>query len=291
MNAVDSLVKEFLIYRGFTNTLKQLDNELKADKDRSFRADKIVDYIVQCIATQDLQSLLDLFNHLNCNVFSKLEQTFAGSVKKLQYGVYKLYLVHSHNNSKPEKITEFFTKLASELQGVSEWKDWFVFPFCKAPEEQSAFSLYFTKQWQDTLLLSLHNFLATIFQCMPQPALVRSEAEVVLIKRLQDENALLRSRLQQTNNGAIPRSQESKHIQNINDIIPIDISPPPHIVDDFYIIAQETLNVVNAAESQTKGLKSLIKNISAGGSPVMGRKDGGNDKKRRSGSVSRNNKD
>lgn len=318
MNYVDTLVKEFLIFRGFASTLKQFDAELKADRDRSFRADRIVEYFQQCINNHDLTALVDLFNHFNCNIFSKLEQTYVAPVKKLQYGVYKVYLVTAHNNNKPEKVTEFFTKLSSELQGISEWKDWFVFPFVKNPEENTFFSLYFSKSWQDTLWLSLHNFLATIFQCMPQPTLTRTEGEVALIKRLQDENAILRNRLQQmqqqqqqqnaqassssssarpstsygsgTAGGSSSYGGDSK-FYTLNDIIPIEIPPPTHIVDDFYIIAQETLSVVNAAESQAKGLKSLIRNISAGGSPVLGRKDGGSaagDKtKRRSGSLGR----
>lgn len=39
-----------------------------------------------------------------------------------------------------------------------------VLPYIKNPEENPIFSLHFTKQWQDTLLVSLHNFLASIFQ-------------------------------------------------------------------------------------------------------------------------------
>lgn len=146
---------------------------------------------------------------------------------------------------------------------------------------------------------------------MPQPTLTRAEAEVCLIKRLQDENSLLRNRIQtlQTQGGGIQGHQSRLSSFNnqefnkkiaagtltLNDIIPLDISPPPHIVDDFFIIAAETLGVVNnASETQAKGLKSLIRNISSGGSPVMGRKDGGSssDKnKRRSGSVGGNKKE
>lgn len=33
----DEHVREYLIYRGFTNTLKHLDSEIKADKERGFR--------------------------------------------------------------------------------------------------------------------------------------------------------------------------------------------------------------------------------------------------------------
>lgn len=58
------------------------------------------------------------------------------------------------------------------------------------------YSVYFSKQWQDTLLISLHNFLATIFQCMPLPTLARIDSEATLIQKLQDENTALRERIE-----------------------------------------------------------------------------------------------
>ncbi len=33
----DEHVREYLIYRGFTHTLKHLDNDIKADKEKGFR--------------------------------------------------------------------------------------------------------------------------------------------------------------------------------------------------------------------------------------------------------------
>lgn len=33
----DEHVREYLIYRGFTNTLKHLDSDIKADKEKGFR--------------------------------------------------------------------------------------------------------------------------------------------------------------------------------------------------------------------------------------------------------------
>lgn len=33
----DEHVREYLIYRGFTSTLKHLDSEIKADKEKGFR--------------------------------------------------------------------------------------------------------------------------------------------------------------------------------------------------------------------------------------------------------------
>lgn len=50
------------------------------------------------------------------------------AVKKLEHSVLKLYLVTAFSSNKPEKITEFFTKLAQELHSQTEWKEW----FCKS---------------------------------------------------------------------------------------------------------------------------------------------------------------
>lgn len=180
------------------------------------------------------------------------------------------------------------------------------------------FAVCFTKQWQDTLLVSLHNFLATIFQCMPQPTLTRLDTEASQMKKLQEENSILRNRIQSMGNqltqpsaSSSPKNSSSTthqsrrstfheqkrlsdnkpHIQinpnpnSLNDVIPFYIPPPPHIVDDFYIIAQETLNVGNMADSQARSLRSLIRNISSGGSPVMGRKESLDRGKKRSGSA------
>lgn len=39
---VDELIREYLLYRGFSGTLKAFDSELKVDKDKSFRVRKCV---------------------------------------------------------------------------------------------------------------------------------------------------------------------------------------------------------------------------------------------------------
>lgn len=319
---VDGLVREYMLFRGFTNALKVFDNELKNDKDKGFRADKIIDQITSSIATQDLQALRDIWTNLDGHLFNKLEHSLTSAVRKLEHGVLKLYLVTAHSAGKTDKITEFFMKLSAELQSQPEWKEWFYFPFCKNPEEHPSFVIYFTKHWQDTLLLSLHNFLATIFQCIPQPTLSRIDTEVNLIKKLQDENTALRNRIQNmaatptpptasTSGATLAPSGSSSNVaaavgasephrrsragkvhsgnyQSLNDIIPFDIPPPSHIVDDFYIIAAETANISQMTDSQSRGLRSLIRNISSGSSPVMGRKESADRSKRRSGSVGRN---
>lgn len=152
---------------------------------------------------------------------------------------------------------------------------------------------------------------------MPQPVLSRIESEAIHVKKLQEENAILRARIQAMNNppsststlsssplttGSSASTHQSRRAafhdqrkstsrvatsnpQSLNDVIPFDIPPPAHIIDDFFIIAQETANIGNLADSQARGLRSLIRNIGAGGSPVLGRKESGDRNSKRSGSV------
>lgn len=310
---LDNLLKEYLMFRGFSSTLRALDFEQKNDKDKSFRAEKILEQCNIFINNHDLQSLRELWSHLDTNLFSKLEHTYAEAVKKLENGLLKLYLVTAYTNNRTDKISDFFVKLAPEIRSQSEWKEWFYLPFCKNAEELPTFAHYFSKQWQETLQISLRNFLTTIYQCIPQPTIVKAEHEASLIRRLQEDNSNLKARIQtlqqqqqqqmqqlssstsgsNQNLNQLPANENFKRgrsatkPQSLNDISPFDVSPPGHIVDDFFIIASETINIAQYPDAQARGLKMLIKNIGSNNSPVMGRKETNDKSKKRSGSVGR----
>ncbi|KAI8419868.1 hypothetical protein MSG28_008495 [Choristoneura fumiferana] len=124
---VDELVREYLLYRGFTTTVKAFDTDLKADKDKGFRVDKIVDQILHYINVSDLNGFKEYWSHLDSLVFSKLEIHVQPAVKKLEYSLYKLYLITAAQGTggvKNERVTEFFAKMLPELQGQNEWRDW-----------------------------------------------------------------------------------------------------------------------------------------------------------------------
>ncbi|VEN46288.1 unnamed protein product [Callosobruchus maculatus] len=176
-----------------------------------------------------------------------------------------MYLINAVANSKTDKVMEFFVKLTPDLQNQTEWKDWFVLPYIKNPEENPTFSLHFTKQWQDTLLVSLHNFLASIFQYMPLPTLLNYEEDANRINKLEQRNESLKNRLTLL----IDRGSESS-------VTPVQVEPPPHLLDDFYIIAQEN----NIGDTQAKSLKNLIRNMGTASSPILGRKDNAGTRKR-----------
>lgn len=260
---VDELVKEYLLFRGFSQTLKAFDNDLKAEKEKGFRVDKIVDQLMQYIYNYDLASLRELWGHLDMRMFSRLESHFTPAVRKLENSILKMYLVNAALNNKPDRIQEFFTKMTPELQGHSEWKEWFAFPFVKNPEDNPTYSVHFSRQWQDTMLLSLHNFLSIIFQCMPLPTLLTMDEDTNKLKRLQEENDALRQRL-----------SESVKIDNVLDVNPGPAPQHPPLMDDFYIIAQESPLLENP-----KTLRNLIRNIGGGSSPILSRKSSTSGKK------------
>ncbi|XP_028138723.1 WD repeat-containing protein 91 isoform X2 [Diabrotica virgifera virgifera] len=208
---LDEMIREYLLYRGFGSTLKAFDAELKADKMKSFRVDKIIDQLIFFINSYDLSSLRELWGHLNRHMFSKLESNFLPML-----------------------------------------------PYVKNPEENPTFALHFTKQWQDKVLISLHNFLATIIQYMPTPTLMHYEEDVTKINKLEERNDSLKKRLALL----LDKGPQAS-------VTPCQVEHPPHLLDDFYVIAQEN----NLGESQARSLRNIIKNMSSSASPILGRKD------------------
>ncbi|XP_045922321.1 WD repeat-containing protein 91 isoform X2 [Micropterus dolomieu] len=191
----DEHVKEYLMYRGFTGTLKHLDSEIKADKEKGFRVDKIIDQLQQFVQSFDLFGLKEYWLYLDRRLFCRLEDVYRSTVNKLRTSLYRYYVINTIQKGNLEKTQEFFQKQALELQGQAEWRDWFILPFIPAPEQNAAFSPYFSRQWADTFLVSLHNFLSVLFQCMPQPVLLSFDAEVQKTTSLTEENEQLRQLL------------------------------------------------------------------------------------------------
>lgn len=184
---LDDVIKEYLIFRGFSGTLKSFESDLKADKDKSFRVDKIVDQLHQYILSYDIVGLRDFWDYLNDRFFKRLDYQHYTNVKKLEMCLLRLYIIHALQNSKNDKVVEFFEKYTAELQTQTEWREWFAIPFIKNPEQNAAFDMYFQRAWQDTFFLSLYNFLITLFHHMPMPTLLKYDEERGKMHRLEQE--------------------------------------------------------------------------------------------------------
>lgn len=101
---------------------------------------------------------------------------------------------------------------------------------------------------------------------MPTPALMHFEEDANKIRKLEEKNESLKSRLAQL----IDKGPEAT-------VIPCHVEPPQPLLDDFYIIAQENTMI----ENQAKSIKNLIRNMGTGSSPILGRKDNTMANKRR----------
>uniref|UniRef100_A0A8C2WTZ5 WD repeat-containing protein 91 n=1 Tax=Cyclopterus lumpus TaxID=8103 RepID=A0A8C2WTZ5_CYCLU len=184
----DEHVREYLIYRGFTSTLKHLDTDIKADKEKGFRVDKIIDQLQQLVQSFDLSGLKEYWLYLDRRLLCRLEDVYRSTVNKLRTSLYRYYVINTVQVTSCRKTQEFFQKQALELQSQVEWRDWFILPFIPTPEQNPAFSPYFSRQWADTFLVSLHNFLSVLFQCMH---ILHFDAEVQKTTSLTEENEQL----------------------------------------------------------------------------------------------------
>lgn len=98
---------------------------------------------------------------------------------------------------------------------------------------------------------------------MPTPTLMHYEEDANKINKLEERNESLKERLAIL----LDRGPQSS-------VTPVQVEPPPHLLDDFYVIAQEN----NLGESQARSLRSIIRNMSS--SPILGKKDNVTGKKR-----------
>ncbi|RIA99611.1 WD40-repeat-containing domain protein [Glomus cerebriforme] len=193
---VDELIKEYLLFRGFSNTFRVFEQECRNDKDKRFQADKIIEELYSYITSSDINGLLDYWKYLDLRYFSRLDARFFESVKKFEICLIKYYLVYATQQKRKDKIFEFFETFGSELNGISEWSKWFGLPFSKNPASDPNFETFFTKQWLDTFTVSLHNFLNTIFQNMSLPSLLCFNLDRLHRKELQDEIESLRNEIE-----------------------------------------------------------------------------------------------
>uniref|UniRef100_A0A8C5DLX7 WD repeat-containing protein 91 n=1 Tax=Gouania willdenowi TaxID=441366 RepID=A0A8C5DLX7_GOUWI len=276
VECTDENVREYLLYRGFTSTLKHLDNEIKADKEKGFRVDKIIDQLQQFVQSFDLFGMKEYWRYLDRRLFCRLEDVYKSTVTKLRTSLYRYYVINTIQKGNVEKTQEFFQKQVQELQGQAEWRDWFILPFVPSPEQNPTFSVYFSRQWADTFLVSLHNFLSVLFQCI-------FDADVQKMIALTDENEQLRQMLftLQTENPEQRNSDQMVHhklplyVQNMDRLgdTELDLVSSQRSVST---VTTTSRNFLSAFLPQGRRAPGKPAPVSAGSSPsqaAMGRKD------------------
>ncbi|RUP43684.1 WD40-repeat-containing domain protein [Jimgerdemannia flammicorona] len=101
IHQVDELVKEYLLFRGFVNTFRSFETESRADKDKGFQVDKIIEELLGYITASDIASLIDYWRYLDVRYFSRLDSRFQRTVKKFELCLLRHYLVYGMRRGGP----------------------------------------------------------------------------------------------------------------------------------------------------------------------------------------------
>ena len=123
MQHAEELVREFLVFRGFTNTLESYEAELRTDIGKGFEVDKILDLIfslyVPKFHADSLLALLGFFKHY---LSSSSDAPLASTLSKLEASLLRFYVVHVVQCNRKDKVVDFFTLYVAELLQRSQ--DW-----------------------------------------------------------------------------------------------------------------------------------------------------------------------
>jgi WD40 repeat protein len=198
VGGVDELIREYLLFRGFIQTMRALEQEKKDDKDKGLRVNKIVDHILTCVHKSDFVALQTFWSHLSKRFFSRLNHDLANTAHKLESTILRLFLINAYRNGRHDDIKSFFEKMGGILQDRRDWKEWFTLLYIKNPEQHSTFKIFYSKDWYDAFVVSLYNFFSIMFAGLPLPTLLQFEAEHHRISTLVTEKDLLHSQLATT---------------------------------------------------------------------------------------------
>uniref|UniRef100_A0A5B6Z005 Anaphase-promoting complex subunit 4 WD40 domain-containing protein n=2 Tax=Davidia involucrata TaxID=16924 RepID=A0A5B6Z005_DAVIN len=199
MQYAEELVREFLVFRGFTNTLQAFERELGTDIGKGFQVDKLLDLIFSVyIPKFQAENLIGLLGFFKQCFSSSSEAVFIATLSKLEVSILRYYIVHAIRSGRKDKVIEFFGMNGDDLlQRDQNWTSWFAIPYLKNPSLDPQFSIYFSKEWFDTLHLSVRNFLSEIFNGTRIPALLRISSEKNTVNRLKKDIKQLNLKLSQ----------------------------------------------------------------------------------------------
>lgn len=132
MQYAEELVREYLVFRGFTNTLQAFENELSTDMGKSFQVDKIVDLIFSTyIPKFQIDKLVGLFTFFKQCFSSASELVFFSTLSRLEVSVLRCYIVYAVQPGRKEKVVEFLATNGNDLlQRKEDWTPWFGASFC-----------------------------------------------------------------------------------------------------------------------------------------------------------------
>ena len=246
LDAADEVVLEYVAFRGFNEVFRALNSARADDATRrgAYDATFATDALLKPIQTLDHAALLDAWDFLSSRFFRRLDAEMTAHAQALERGVYRAYCVAAVKRGERAKATQLLTELARrdaadatnkppsapkqdaevvwalyddddrpskpppvDARNGARWREWFAMPHVPRPDRDPLFAPYFKREWHDALVLSLRNFLATVFASAPPPKLLllqtwhSSQAQQKLREELQSarsEREALEDDLQRT---------------------------------------------------------------------------------------------
>ncbi|KAI9124232.1 hypothetical protein K1719_005532 [Acacia pycnantha] len=189
MQYAEELVREFLIFKGFTNTLQTYETELRTDIGKGFQVDKIMDLIfsvyIPKFQAEKLYGLLSFFKQYLSS--SSSEAVLIGTLSKLEASILRYYIVHALRVGRSDQVVDFFAMRGRELLERShDWTPWFAIPYIKNPHLDPEFHIYFSKEWFEAMRLSVGNFFYTNIHS--KALLEEKEEQLIQLRSMEGSN-------------------------------------------------------------------------------------------------------
>ncbi|XP_062000977.1 uncharacterized protein LOC133718183 [Rosa rugosa] len=187
MQYAEELVREFLVFRGFTSTLQAFDSELSTDIGKGFQVEKIMELIFSVYVPKfQAEKLVGLLSFFKQCLSSSPETVLLATLSKMEVSILRYYVVNAVNAGRRDKVLEFFGMKGNDLlQRSQDWTPWFAIPYVKKPSADPEFRIYFSKEWYEALRLSVRNFFSEIFNGTRMPALLKISSEKTTVNRLK----------------------------------------------------------------------------------------------------------
>ncbi|KAJ1863509.1 hypothetical protein LPJ73_000499 [Coemansia sp. RSA 2703] len=178
MEFIDDLIREYLLFRGFKNTLKTLEEDLLKDQDKGFHADKIVDELLAMATELRVEELLKYWEYLSFRFFSHLSPKYHRTTQMFEKRMIRLFLVSAIKANDRRRIRQFLDTHGRILgkQG-GDWIPWLAIEHFEDPASRSEFEVYFSDKWYASLRTSLMDFIQTIFPAMAVPRIMLFDKE------------------------------------------------------------------------------------------------------------------
>ena len=96
------VIKRFHVRQKIKQTVTYYYNVLQAEK--------ILQHFLLLVQTYDIDSLRSYWNHFETRIFCRFDQLQLNTVKKMEYNLYKFYLVNCIQNGRRKDCLEFFEK-------------------------------------------------------------------------------------------------------------------------------------------------------------------------------------